>query len=64
MSLTEILEELPKLTEHERQTIREALDLDKDEDQAIDEGIRSLEQEPAISWQELDQLIQQKHGWQ
>ena len=64
MSLTEILEQFPKLTEQERETLREALDLDKEEDEAIDEGIRSIEQEPAISWLELERQIQQKHGWQ
>jgi len=63
MSLTDILEELPKLTEDERQRIREALDLDKEEDQAIDEGIRSLNEEPTVTWEQLDQQIKQKHGW-
>jgi hypothetical protein len=63
MSLAEILEELPKLTEEERERIREALDLDKEEDRAIDEGIRSLNEEPTIAWEDLDQQIQQKHGW-
>ena len=32
MSLAEILHELPKLTEQERETIRHALDLQKEED--------------------------------
>ena len=63
MSLAEILEELPKLTEQERETIRNALDLQKEEDQAIDEGFRSLEQEPLIPWPEVDRQIRKKHGW-
>jgi hypothetical protein len=48
MSLAEILKELPKLTEEEREKMREVLDLDKEEDQAIDEGIRSLREEAPI----------------
>ena len=63
MSLAGILDKLAKLTEQERETIRHALDLQKEEDQAIDEGFRSLEQEPPIPWPEVDRQIRQKHGW-
>jgi hypothetical protein len=64
MSLEEILEQLPKLTEAEREIIRENLDRDTEEDEAIDEGIRSLNQEPTITWEALDNQLRQKHGWE
>jgi hypothetical protein len=63
MSLAEILDQLPKLTEQERETIRKALDLQKEEDEAIDEGFQSLAQEPPVAWPDVDRQIQQKHGW-
>jgi hypothetical protein len=63
MSLAEILKELPNLTEEERETIRAALDIQKEEDDAIDEGFQSLCEEPQVSWAELNRQIREKHGW-
>jgi hypothetical protein len=63
MSLAEILKELPNLTEEERETIREALDVQKEEENAIDEGFQSLSEEPQVSWAELNRRIREKHGW-
>jgi len=66
MSFDEILEELPKLTTEEKKRLRELLNSElswaEEEEQAIDEGIRSREEGPSISWEELDRQIRGKHG--
>jgi len=66
MSFDEILEELPKLTTEEKKRLRELLDAElswtEEEEQAIEEGIRSREEGPSISWEELDRQIRGKYG--
>jgi len=39
------------------------LDIQKEEDNAIDEGFQSLSEEPQVSWAELNRQIREKHGW-
>jgi hypothetical protein len=66
MSFEKILEELPKLTTEEKKQLRELLDSQlswtEEEEQAIEDGIRSREEGPSISWEELDRRIREKHG--
>jgi hypothetical protein len=51
MSFEEIVEELPRLTADEKQRLRQLLDFElswtEAEEQAIDEGIRSREEDQA-----------------
>ena len=58
MSFEEIVEELPKLTADEKERLRQLLDSElswtEAEEQAIDEGIRSREEGPSMSWEKLD----------
>ena len=66
MSFDEILEELPKLTTEEKKRLRELLDSElswAEEEQAIEEGLRSLKEEPTITFEELDRRISEKFGW-
>jgi hypothetical protein len=68
MSFDEILEELPKLTTEEKKRLRELLDsepswTEEEEEQAIEEGLRSLKEEPTMTFEELDRLISEKFGW-
>ena len=59
MSFEEILEELPKLTSEEKRRLRDLLDSEllwtEEEEQAIEEGIRSQQESPNITWEDLDQ---------
>ena len=61
MSFDKILEELPKLTREEKKQLRELLDSElswtEEEEQAIEEGLRSLKEEPTITFEELDRRI-------
>jgi len=67
MSFDEILEELPKLTTEEKKRLRELLDSElswtEEEEQAIEEGLRSLKEEPTMTFEELDRQISEKFGW-
>ncbi len=67
MSFDEILEELPKLTTEEKKRLRELLDSElswaEEEEQAIEDGLRSLKEEPTITFEELDRRISEKFGW-
>ena len=67
MSFEEILEELPKLTSEEERRLRDLLDSEllwtEEEEQAIEEGLRSLKEEPTMTFEELDRLISEKFGW-
>ena len=67
MSFEEILEELPKLTSEEKRRLRDLLDSElpwtSEEEQAIEERIRSREEGPGLSWEELDRQIRGKHGF-
>ncbi|MBV8176157.1 MAG: hypothetical protein JO151_16565 [Verrucomicrobia bacterium] len=67
MSREEILEELPKLTAEEKRQLRDLLDSllpwTEEEEQAIEEGIRSREEGPGFSSEELDRQIRGKHGF-
>ena len=67
MSFDEILEELPKLTTEEKKRLRELLDSElswtEEEEQAIEEGLRSLKEEPTMTFEELDRRISEKFGW-
>ena len=66
MSFEEILDELPKLTVEEKKQLRDVLDAElpwtEEEEQAIGEGIRSRQEGPGLSWEELDRQIREKHG--
>jgi hypothetical protein len=64
MSFAEILAELPQLTDQERQALLEQLQLQKEEDEAIEVGLCSLEEEPTISWTELRAEMKSKYGWE
>ena len=67
MSFDEILEALPKLTTEEKKRLRELLDSElswtEEEEQAIEEGLRSLKEEPTMTFEELDRQISEKFGW-
>jgi hypothetical protein len=68
MSFDQILQELPKLTTEEKKRLRELLDsellwTEEEEEQAIEEGLRSLKEEPTITFEELDRRISEKFGW-
>jgi hypothetical protein len=64
MSFDEIVEEVPKLTGEERDALRSYLDqYEAMENEAIDEGLRSLKEEPMITFEELDRRISEKFGW-
>ena len=67
MSFEEILEELPKLTSEEKRRLRDLLDSEllwtEEEEQAIEEGLRSLKEEPTMTFEELDRRISEKFGW-
>jgi len=64
MSFDEIVEEVPKLTGEERDALRSYLDqYEAMENDAIDEGLRSLKEEPTITFEELDRRISEKFGW-
>jgi hypothetical protein len=58
MSFEEIIEELPKLRADEKERLRRLLDSElswtEAEEQTIDEGIRSREEGPSVSWEKLD----------
>jgi len=69
MSMTEILDELPRLDDSERQTILRrlvsldaGLDIDETPEMlaAIDEGIASIESEPGVT---LEEARQRLAGW-
>ena len=66
MSFDQILEELPKLTAEEKRKLRDLLDSElswaPEEEDVIEEGIRSREEGPSLSWEALDQQIREKHG--
>jgi hypothetical protein len=65
MSITEILEELPKLSVEELDVVRRKLDelhgsVDEETPEllaAIDEGIRSLREEPTSTLEEMEKRI-------
>jgi hypothetical protein len=64
MSFDEIVEQVPKLTGEERDALRSYLDqYEAMENDAIDEGLRSLKEEPTITFEELDRRISEKFGW-
>jgi hypothetical protein len=64
MSFNEIVEEVSKLTGEERDALRSYLDqYEAMENDAIDEGLRSLKEEPTITFEELDRRISEKFGW-
>jgi len=53
-----------KLTGEERDALRSYLDqYEAMENDAIDEGLRSLKEEPTITFEELDRRISEKFGW-
>jgi hypothetical protein len=55
---------LSKLTGEERDALRSYLDqYEAMENDAIDEGLRSLKEEPTITFEELDRRISEKFGW-
>jgi hypothetical protein len=65
MSFEEIVEELPKLTAEEKERLRQLLNSElswTEEEQAIDEGIRSREEKPSMPWGELVRQIRDKFG--
>jgi hypothetical protein len=66
MSFEEIVEKLPKLTVEEKERLRQLLDSElswtEAEEQAIDEGISSREEEPSMPWEELDQRLRDEFG--
>jgi hypothetical protein len=48
----------------ERDALRSYLDqYEAMENDAIDEGLRSLKEEPTITFEELDRRISEKFGW-
>jgi hypothetical protein len=67
MSFDQILEELPKLTAEEKRQLRDLLDSElswtPEEEDIIEEGIRSREEAPSLSWEALDERIREKHGF-
>lgn len=64
MSFGEIVEEVPKLTGEERDALRSYLDqYEVLENEVIDEGLRSLKEEPTITFEDLDRKISEKFGW-
>ena len=64
MSFDEIVEQVPKLSVEERDALRSYLDqYEAMENDAIDEGLRSLKEEPTITFEELDRRISEKFGW-
>jgi hypothetical protein len=66
MSFEEIVEELPKLTTEEKERLRQLLNTElswtEEEEQAIDEGIRSREEAASAPWEELDRQLRDKFG--
>lgn len=66
MSLDQILEELPKLTADEKKRLWSVLESELswsvEEEQVIEEGVRSREAGPSIAWENLDRQIREKHG--
>jgi hypothetical protein len=66
MSFEEIVEELPKLRTEEKERLCQLLNTElswtEEEEQAIDEGIRSREEAPSTPWEELDRRLRDKFG--
>jgi hypothetical protein len=62
----EIVEELPKLTIEEKERLRQLLNSElswtEEEEQAIDEAIRSREEQPSTPCEELDRQLRDKFG--
>ncbi len=72
MSLDEILQELPKLTDYEREELLARLlewngisDIEETPEllAAIDEGTWSAENEPTSSLQDVKKRLEEKWGW-
>jgi hypothetical protein len=72
MSLDEILQELPKLTDHEREELLARLlewngisDIEETPEllAAIDEGTWSAENEPMSSLEDVKKRLEEKWGW-
>ncbi|MGA8656140.1 MAG: hypothetical protein WB586_08305 [Chthoniobacterales bacterium] len=72
MSLTEILQELPKLTDHERDELllyllewKDSSDIEETPEllAAIDEGTWSAENEPMSSLEDVRKRLEEKWGW-
>jgi hypothetical protein len=63
MSFEEIAEELPKLTTEEKERLRQFLNTElswtEEEEQAIDEGIRSREEAASAPWEVLDRQLRE-----
>jgi hypothetical protein len=72
VSLTEILQELPKLTDHERDELllyllewKDSSDIEETPEllAAIDEGTWSAENEPMSSLEDVRKRLEEKWGW-
>ena len=72
MSLTEILQELPKLTDQERDELlvyllewKDSSDIEETPEllAAIDEGTWSAENDPMSSLEDVKKRLEEKWGW-
>jgi hypothetical protein len=66
MRLSEIIEELPKLTTEEKKQLRDLLDSDlswsQEEEEILEEGLRSRGEEPMVPWEELKRRLLEKYS--